>query len=119
MQINYDFLLSQGVGAPSEPVVVVGEEVKRGQLIAKCPDGKLGQNIHASIYGVVESIDDKKITIKANEEQDDKFVELTSTEPIDLVREAGIVGLGGAGFPTHVKLGKPFEKGGVLLINAA
>lgn len=119
MQINYDFLLSQGVGAPSEPVVEVGEEVKRGQLIAKCPEGKLGQNIHASIYGVVESIDDKKITIKANEEQDDKFVELTSTEPIDLVREAGIVGLGGAGFPTHVKLGKPFEKGGVLLINAA
>lgn len=119
MQSKYEFLLSQGVGAPSEPVVSVGDAVKRGQLIAKCPDGKLGQNIHASVSGVIDSVDDKSIVVKADENQTDDYVKLTSTEPLELIKEAGIVGLGGAGFPTHVKLGKPFEKGGFVIVNAA
>lgn len=45
--------LKQHIGAPSEPVVREGDTVARGQLIAKCPDGKLGADIHASIAGVV------------------------------------------------------------------
>lgn len=45
--------LKQHIGAPSEPVVREGDTVARGQLIAKCPDGKLGADIHASIPGVV------------------------------------------------------------------
>ena len=49
--------LKQHIGAPSEAIVKVGEAVKTGQLIAKCPDGKLGANIHASIDGKVTSVD--------------------------------------------------------------
>lgn len=49
--------LRQGAGAPSEPVVSVGDMVNMGDLIAKCPDGKLGSNIHAGICGRVTAID--------------------------------------------------------------
>lgn len=49
--------LKQGAGAPSEPVVQVGAVVNMGDLIAKCPDGKLGSNIHAGICGKVIAID--------------------------------------------------------------
>lgn len=119
MQEVFDFLLHQGIGASSEPIVKVGEEVKRGQQIAKCPDEKLGQNIHSSIDGTVEVVDEEKISIRANREQSKDFVKLNSDMPIDLIKEAGIIGLGGAGFPTHVKLAKRFDKGGVIIVNAA
>lgn len=119
MQKYYDFLLSQGVGAPSQPVVKEGEEVKRGQLIAKCPEGKLGSNLHTSVSGKVSEINDKEIRIEAFEDQPSDYVKLTSDSPLDLVKESGMVGLGGAGFPTHVKLGKKFEKGGLVIVNAA
>ena len=46
------------IGAPSVPVVSVGDEVRVGQLIAKCPDGALGSAIHASISGKVVSVND-------------------------------------------------------------
>ncbi|MDI6807587.1 MAG: 4Fe-4S dicluster domain-containing protein [Candidatus Eisenbacteria bacterium] len=48
--------LSQHTGVPSVPIVSVGQRVNEGQLIARIPDGKLGANIHASISGVVESV---------------------------------------------------------------
>lgn len=48
--------VSQHIGAPSESVVKVGDTVKCGQLIAKCPDGKLGANIHSSIDGIVQEV---------------------------------------------------------------
>ncbi|MCR5485419.1 MAG: 4Fe-4S dicluster domain-containing protein [Clostridiales bacterium] len=47
-------MLKQHIGAPSEPVVRDGNAVEKGQLIAKCPDGKLGANLHASISGTVK-----------------------------------------------------------------
>lgn len=119
MQKMYEFPLVQGVGAASETVIKEGERVLRGQLIAKCPDQSLGQNIHSSVTGVVDSLDKEKIIILADEVQSDDFVKLKSTKPLDIIKEAGIVGLGGAGFPTHVKLAKAFEKGGVVIVNAA
>ena len=119
MQKMYEFPLVQGVGAASEAVVNEGERVLRGQLIAKCPDQSLGQNIHSSVTGVVDNLDKEKIIILADEVQSDDFVKLKSTDPLDIIKEAGIVGLGGAGFPTHVKLAKAFEKGGVVIVNAA
>ncbi|MPN23051.1 Electron transport complex subunit RsxC [bioreactor metagenome] len=51
--------LKQSIGSPAESVVQVNEKVKCGQLIAKCPDGKLGANLHASIDGVIKRIDDR------------------------------------------------------------
>jgi Na+-translocating ferredoxin:NAD+ oxidoreductase RnfC subunit len=53
--------LSQHTGAPAEPVVKIGEKVKKGQLIAEIPDGKLGAKIHASIDGTIMSIDSEII----------------------------------------------------------
>lgn len=119
MQEIYSLLLSQGIGAPGTPVVGKGDRVMRGQLIAACPDGKLGSNLHASVSGVVENVTEKAIDIKADAEQPEDYVKLTSEKALDLIKEAGIVGLGGAGFPTYVKLGKPFTDGGIVIVNAA
>lgn len=52
-------MLRQHVGAPSEPVVGIGQKVERGQLIAKVPEGALGANIHASISGVIKDVSDR------------------------------------------------------------
>lgn len=119
MQEMYCLLLRQGIGAPSEPVVAEGDSVKRGQLIAKCPDGSLGANLHTSVSGTVAEITEEYIKVKADSEQPADYVKLTSETPLELVKEAGIVGLGGAGFPTAVKIGKPFTEGGIVIVNAA
>lgn len=113
------FPLRQHIGVPSEPVVPAGAHVKRGQLIAKKPDASLGANIFSSVDGTVDSVSETEIVI--NEENTDfsKYEKLTGTSPLKLIEESGLVGLGGAGFPTYVKLGKKFEKGGVIAVNAA
>lgn len=113
------FPLRQHIGVPSEPVVSAGTHVKRGQLIAKKPDASLGANIFSSVDGTVDSVSETEIVI--NEENTDfsKYEKLTETSPLKLIEESGLVGLGGAGFPTYVKLGKKFEKGGVIAVNAA
>ena len=56
--------LKQHIGAPSEAVVAVGDTVDCGQLIAACPDGSLGANIHASISGTVSAVENMSITIQ-------------------------------------------------------
>ena len=55
--------LKMHIGAPSEPVVAVGSRVKKGDLIARIPEGKMGANIHASIDGTVTAVDVQQITI--------------------------------------------------------
>ncbi len=57
--------LRQGAGAPSEPVVSVGAQVNKGDLIAKIPEGKLGSSLHASITGTITAIDGDSIVIQA------------------------------------------------------
>jgi len=59
-----NLLLSQHIGAPSAPVVVVGDKVKRGDLIAEIPEGKLGARLFSSIDGEVTAVGDGKITIR-------------------------------------------------------
>ncbi len=103
---NVQILLRQHVGAPCAPCVEAGADVKKGTLIAT-PTG-LGANIFSSVYGKVTEITDEKIVIEPAAEQPDEFVPIDVPEDaskLDMVKAAGIVGMGGAGFPTGVKLG--------------
>jgi electron transport complex protein RnfC len=128
--------ISQHIGAPSSPVVAKGDKVKVGQLIAKS-SGFVSANIHSSVSGTVESLDPvldssgyKKPAITIVVEGDDWLPEIDKTtelrkeftlsteEIIAKINEAGIVGLGGATFPSHVKLSIPKgKKADVLIIN--
>ena len=123
--------LSQHIGSPAEPIIEKGDMVKRGQLIAK-ESGFVSANIYASISGVVKDIVDirnglgqlqKHIVIEKDESDNtsllfDPMVDFTPSSLIERIRLAGIVGLGGAGFPTAVKL-MPKNQLEYLIINGA
>lgn len=114
---NIQMLLKQGaVGKPCEPIVKVGDKVKKGTLIAT-PTG-LGANVHSSVYGVVEEITDDRIIIKPDEDQPDKFVKIKKGTNLEMITEAGVIGQGGAGFPTAIKLNANLDHG-YILVNAA
>ncbi len=110
--------LKQHVGAPCQAVVQPGDRVEKGQLIAR-PDG-LGANIHASVTGIITAVEPaQSITIEEDSNQPQDFVPIPETSSyLDAIAEAGVVGAGGAGFPTHVKLSGSIE-GGCLIANAA
>ena len=111
------FLLKQHVGGPCKPAVNAGDYVKKGTLIAE-PAG-LGANIFSSVYGTVESVDDRMIVVVPDKEQPEEYVKLEKmSSKLDMVKAAGLVGMGGAGFPTGVKLGTDLQ-GGYILVNAA
>lgn len=107
-------LLRQHVGAPTEPVVSIGDKVQKGTLISK-PTG-LGANIFSSVYGTVKEITEEMIVIEKDDNQPDEFVKLEGEDKLQLIKDAGIVGMGGAGFPTGVKLGTKVK---YILVNAA
>lgn len=107
-------LLRQHVGAPCEAVVKIGDRVKKGSLIAK-PTG-LGANIFSSVYGEIKEITEQAIIIEKDEDQPEDFVKLEGEDKLGLIKDAGIVGMGGAGFPTAVKLGTKVK---YILVNAA
>ena len=56
--------LKMHIGAPAEAVVAVGAHVKKGELIARIPEGKMGANVHASIDGTVAAVDGQSIRIE-------------------------------------------------------
>ena len=115
---NLQILLRQHVGAPCAPVVKAGDRVEKGTLIAT-PTG-LGANIFSSAYGVVEDVLEDRIIIKPDEEQKDEYVKIPEGSKLDMVKAAGVVGMGGAGFPTQVKLApKEPEKIDHILVNGA
>ncbi len=121
--------LSQHIGKPSEVAVNVGDRVKKGQLIGK-EVGFISASVYSSVSGTVTEI--KNISTPLNTAcyvviQNDGLDEEEFLPPIDKndphaimdrVRQAGIVGLGGAGFPTYVKMATD-EKIDVVLINGA
>lgn len=127
--------MRQHIGAPAQAVVKVGEEVKVGQLVGKA-GGFVSANIHSSVSGVVKRISNKKImgtdTVLVEIENDFQetlhedikakgtLESLDSGEIRALLAESGIVGMGGAGFPIHVKLSPPETKPiDILIINGA
>ncbi|MBC7088129.1 MAG: proline reductase-associated electron transfer protein PrdC [Tissierellales bacterium] len=113
----FNILLSQGAGAIAKPIVSKGEYVKRGQLIA-IPNG-LGANIHSSASGVVADVNEISIIIEASDIDKDDFIKLEKSDSlIEMIEDAGIVGAGGAGFPTYIKL-KSELVDGILIANAS
>ena len=128
------FPVSQHIGAPAVPCVKKGDHVLAGQLIAEA-GGFVSANIYSSVSGTVKKIE-PRLTVagtKVNSiiiENDEAYEEAeflplgeeqrTREAVIAKVREAGIVGLGGAGFPTHVKLSpKEPDQIDTIIINAA
>ena len=127
------FPLSMHLGAPANPVVAVGDYVKVGQMIGEAA-GFISAPVHSSISGKVIAIEDRPHatrgtclsvvvendglnTIHESVKPNKPLEELTPDEIIEIVKNAGIVGMGGAGFPTYVKLkpNKPIE---AILVNA-
>lgn len=116
---NAVYPLSQHIGAPSVPIVKVGDSVVVGQVIAEA-GGYVSVPLHASVSGKVLAIEPRRVVSGSPVnsiviENDGEFTEtvydipkpyeqLSKEEIVALISKAGIVGLGGAGFPTHVKL---------------
>lgn len=111
--------VSQHLGAPCVPVVAVGDRVERGQVIADV-DAMVSAPVHSPVTGEVRSIAPRlmpngmrvtAIEVLPDPEQDwDSWVEVPEADDIRaMVRGAGVVGLGGAAFPTTVKLTPPHD----------
>lgn len=126
--------MSMHLGDPCQPVVAVGDRVKVGQPIGE-PEG-LGASIHASVSGRVAAVEPRPYggggnmlsVVIENDFQDTPFpgqkrrgntAGLSGEEIISLVKAAGITGMGGAGFPTYVKLAGAAGKVDTLIINGA
>lgn len=125
--------MSQHIGAPCTPTVKVGDTVKVGQVVGDT-DKYVSAPIHSSVSGKVTAVKDirtatgvlSRAVIIENDGEMELFEDLTPPkadtreEFIEAVRKSGLVGLGGAGFPTHVKLNfKPDAGIDTLIINAA
>lgn len=131
------FPMSQHIGAPCEPIVAVGDYVKVGQKIAENANAFLSSPIFSSVSGVVKDIRPmmtpggakvKSIVIENDGKMEEieglgakkDYTQMTNDEIFAAIKNAGVVGLGGAGFPTHVKLNTPKDVTiDHILVNAA
>ena len=134
------FPLSQHIGAPAKPVVAKGDKVKVGTVLAEA-GGFVSAPIHSSVSGTVAKIDTsfdatgyRKPVIIINVEGDEweesidrsetletveAHPELTAEEIVERIKNAGVTGMGGAGFPTFIKLcPPPTAKAECVIINA-
>lgn len=129
------FPMAQHIGAPAKPVVNVGDRVLMGQLIGE-KAGFISANIHSSVSGVVKKIEPRLVAtggmvnsiVIENDNLYEKTEPLHNMNPDEMSREdiisvveaAGIVGMGGAGFPTNVKLSpKEPDKIDSIIVNGA
>ncbi len=127
--------LSQHIGAPAVPEVAIGDEVKKGQVIGTTT-GFVSSPVHASLSGKVIAIADfptsvgkmvQSIVIESDGKdeavpfkENTGYLNLSADEIRTIIKDAGIVGMGGAAFPTNVKLSPPKEKPiDAVIINGA
>ena len=120
------FPLLQHLGVPCDPLVQIGQKVLLGEKIGDC-DAHVCAPVHSSVSGVVKDIrphltvagtivnsivieNDGEFTEHEGLGLRDSFDDLSREDILGIIREAGIVGLGGAGFPTHAKLSPPPDK---------
>ena len=124
--------LHQHIGAPCGPVVAVGDKVKVGQRIGEAAQF-VSAPVHSSVSGEVIAVEErplltgnKALSIVIRNDGKDEMVKMAAGDPQRMspqairqaVKEAGIVGMGGAGFPTHIKMNPP-KPVDTILINAA
>lgn len=130
------FPMSQHIGAPCEPIVKKGDRVLVGQKIGEA-NGFVSAPIHSSVSGTVKDIiamphisgsntlsviieNDNKYEVSPSMISRENYLDLPKETLINIIREAGIVGMGGAGFPTHVKLSPPPDKSiHTIIVNGA
>ena len=127
--------MSMHIGAPCKPVVNVGDKVTIGQVIGE-PGGFVSAPIHASVSGTVKAVEPRTYSMGGtmmsvvieNDFQDTVCPDvkpvadpdaLTPEQLVEIVKNAGIVGQGGATFPTHVKISSGLGKVDYVIINAA
>ncbi|MBQ4531049.1 MAG: electron transport complex subunit RsxC [Lachnospiraceae bacterium] len=127
--------LSQHIGAPATPIVEKGQRVLEGEKIAEA-GGFVSAPVYASVSGTVKAIEPRRVSVGdkvmsiviENDGQYESveypkhkpYKDLTKDEIREIIKEAGIVGMGGAGFPTHVKLSpKEPEKIEYVIANCA
>lgn len=127
--------LSQHIGAPAKAIVAKGERVLAGQKIAEA-GGFVSAHIYASVSGTVKAVEPRRVPSgdlvmsivvendglyeEAKSAEVKLLEELSREEKIKLIQDAGVVGMGGAGFPTHVKLSpKEPEKIEFVIANCA
>jgi len=133
-QLTYP--LSQHIGAPAKPIVEVGQQVLKGEMIARA-DGFVSVPVHASTSGTIVAIEERMVAhpsglpapcIVLESDGRDQWVELRGIDDyhqldkpalLEIIRQAGIAGMGGAGFPAAVKLGVNPQAGKIetLVIN--
>ena len=126
--------MSMHIGAPCKPIVAVGDHVKVGQKIGEVAG--LGSPIHASVSGEVKAIEPRPYVgggkmmsvVIENDFQDTwgselephpDYSKLSTEEIVNIVKEAGITGMGGAGFPTHAKISSGIGKVDTIILNGA
>ncbi len=129
-----EILLHQHFGAPCKPLVKKKDRVEEGDLIGEVEKG-LGANLHSSVSGTVKgigfsahpiSVKTPSVQIETDPDATPKsyptlpWEDLSSQQLLEKIKTAGIVGIGGAGFPTHVKLSPPPDaKVDTLILNGA
>ncbi len=126
--------MNMHIGAPCKPIVAKGDQVLLGQLIGETAG--MGAPIHASVSGKVLAVEprptasgfpvmsvvienDFQNTVSPDCKPRDNVDSLTPEEIVAIVRDAGITGMGGASFPTHVKISSAIGKADTIIVNGA
>lgn len=130
------FPMVQHIGAPCKPTVKKGDYCLRGQVIGEA-QGFVSSPIHSSVSGIVKDVKpmlhtngSKVLSVIIENDHEYREIEgmhrahdyrsMTNQEILDVIRDAGIVGMGGAGFPAHVKLSPPPDKKiDTIIVNGA
>ena len=123
--------IQQHIGAPAKVIVEVGDQIAKGQKIAEA-GGFVSANIHSSVSGTITAIEkendqlvvkiknDGSSDMESNLKAHSSLAEVSPSEIRDIIMEAGIVGLGGATFPSHVKVSIPDDKNvDTVMLNGA